>query len=139
MILYRPVGLKELQLIAESGYKAFPPRLPYQPIFYPVLTYSYAEQIARDWNTDDEASGYAGFVTQFDVDDEYVARYEIKTVGGSVHQELWVPAERLGEFNAHLRGRITVQASFYGAKFGGQVDPGTNLPASISQIPNALA
>src|SRR5512145_925156 len=108
MILYRPVGLKELQLIAESGYKAFPPRLSYQPIFYPVLTYSYAEQIARDWNTDDEASGYAGFVTQFDVDDEYVARYEIKTVGGSLHQELWVPAESLGEFNAHLRGCITV-------------------------------
>ncbi len=37
MILYRPVGTKELELIAESGYREFPPRLPSHPIFYPVL------------------------------------------------------------------------------------------------------
>ena len=35
-ILYRPVGEKELALIAESGYRAFPPRLFWQPIF--ILT-----------------------------------------------------------------------------------------------------
>ena len=51
MMLYRPVGLHELKLIAEAEYKAFPPRLPEQPIFYPVLNFEYAEQIARDWNT----------------------------------------------------------------------------------------
>ena len=33
MILYRPVGEQELALIRESGYTAFPPRLPEQPIF----------------------------------------------------------------------------------------------------------
>ncbi|HEY2855977.1 MAG TPA: hypothetical protein VGJ18_24270 [Gemmatimonadaceae bacterium] len=54
--LYRPVGEKELELIAESGWRAFPPRLPHQPFFYPVFTESYAIQIARDWNTKDEAS-----------------------------------------------------------------------------------
>jgi hypothetical protein len=132
MILFRPVGIKELELISENGYSTFPPRLPYQPIFYPVLTYEYAEKIARDWNTGDGASGYAGFVTQFDVDDDYLKQYEIQTVGSSKHQELWIPAEKLEEFNNHLHGRITIVASFYGASFGGQVNPETNLPVSIS-------
>ena len=65
--LFRPVGVKELELIAESGYLGFPPRLYFQPIFYPVLNEEYATQIARDWNTKDEASGYAGYVTRFEV------------------------------------------------------------------------
>jgi hypothetical protein len=51
VILYRPVGLAELKLVKASGYREFPPRLPEQPIFYPVLTEAYATQIARDWNT----------------------------------------------------------------------------------------
>ncbi len=50
MILYRPVGTKELRLIQESDYTAFPPRLPEQPIFYPVLTEQYAIEIASGWN-----------------------------------------------------------------------------------------
>jgi thioesterase domain-containing protein len=33
MILYRPTGLRELQLAARSGWRAWPPRLPEQPIF----------------------------------------------------------------------------------------------------------
>jgi hypothetical protein len=44
----------------EAGFRQFPPRLSTQPIFYPVLSLEYAEQIARDWNTTDAASGYAG-------------------------------------------------------------------------------
>jgi len=59
-ILYRPVGRGELELIRASGFREFPPRLPEQPIFYPVLTEEYATQIARDWNTKDERSGFAG-------------------------------------------------------------------------------
>ncbi|MDJ0699325.1 MAG: hypothetical protein QNJ07_05670 [Woeseiaceae bacterium] len=35
--LYRPVGPAELDLIRDSGWQEFPPRLPEQPIFYPVL------------------------------------------------------------------------------------------------------
>ncbi len=46
MILYRPVGLAEYQLIADSGFTAFPPRLPQQPIFYPVLNQQYAYEIS---------------------------------------------------------------------------------------------
>jgi hypothetical protein len=49
--LFRPVGPKELELIAASGWSGFPPRLPGQPIFYPVTTEAYAVQIARDWNS----------------------------------------------------------------------------------------
>ncbi|MEO7716168.1 MAG: hypothetical protein ABIY70_08190 [Capsulimonas sp.] len=111
--LFRPVGVKELELIRESGYRAFPPRLSFQPIFYPVLNEGYAAQIARDWNTQDEASGYAGYVTRFQVDSEYLARYEIKIVGGSQHAEYWIPAEDLETFNSHIAGLIEVVQEFH--------------------------
>lgn len=131
MILYRPVGLKELELIARSDFKAFPPRLPEQPIFYPVLNFEYAEQIARDWNA--KSGDLAGFVTRFEVDDEYIAQFDVQVVGrGDVHQELWVPAEELDEFNAHLISEITVEAAYYGEGFTGEIDPDTDLPVSIA-------
>jgi hypothetical protein len=60
IVLFRPVGQKEMDLISEHGNAAFPPRLPFQPIFYPVLAEDYAVKIARDWNTKDAASGYVG-------------------------------------------------------------------------------
>ena len=47
-ILYRPVGPKELALIAASGHREFPPRLPGQPIFYPVLNEEYARRAKLD-------------------------------------------------------------------------------------------
>ena len=74
MILYRPVGEQELALIRESEYTAFPPRLPEQPIFYPVLNEQYATEIASKWNTKDQASGFKGYVTRFEVDDGFLAR-----------------------------------------------------------------
>lgn len=49
MKLFRPVGTKELELIEQSGFTAFPPRLPEQPIFYPVLNVEYATEIAELW------------------------------------------------------------------------------------------
>ena len=129
MILYRPVGLAELELIAESGFREFPPRLPGQPIFYPVLNMEYAVQIARDWNTKDAASGQAGFVTRFEVRDEYARSFEEHVVGRrDVHRELWVPAEQLQEFNSKIVGLISVEAAFYGSSFGDAVDSETNLP-----------
>ena len=48
--LYRPTGPTELALVAASGHKRWPPRLPDQPIFYPVTSEQYAIEIARDWN-----------------------------------------------------------------------------------------
>ena len=110
--LYRPVGQGELDLIAASGFKSFPPRLPEQPIFYPVLTKEYAEQIARDWNTKDERSGFAGYVLEFEVETEYLRRFDIKKAGSSQHLECWIPAEELAEFNRHIEGQIRVIANF---------------------------
>ena len=107
--LWRPVGPKELALIEASGWRAFPPRLVDQPIFYPVLNEAYAAQIARDWNV--RWSG-AGFVTRFEVDADFVARYPRQVVGGREHEELWVPAEELEEFNRHIVGPIEVVAEF---------------------------
>lgn len=115
ILLFRPVGQKELDLIEQSGFTAFPPRLEIQPIFYPVLNQEYATQIARDWNTKDAASGYVGYVTRFHVRSDYLDQYEIKTVGAaSVHQEYWIPAEKLDEFNRNIVGKIEVVDRFDG-------------------------
>lgn len=111
--LYRPVGQKELDLIRESGFRAFPPRLEWQPIFYPVLNETYATQIAKDWNTKDELSGYVGYVTRFRVRADYLSRYKVETVGAAnVHQEYWIPAEDLAEFNDNIIGEIEIIAEF---------------------------
>ena len=111
--LYRPIGQKELDLIAASEYREFPPRLPHQPIFYPVLNEGYAIQIARDWNTKDAASGYVGYVTRFQIKADFLAQYPIKTVGSSIHQEYWIPAEELPAFNAAIVGKIEVIGEFH--------------------------
>lgn len=107
--LYRPVGPKELALIRQSGYTAFPPRLPGQPIFYPVLNEEYARQIARDWNVRESGSGY---VTRFRVRAAFLSRYEVHMVGSRLHQEYWIPAEDLDAFNRTIVGPIEVVATF---------------------------
>ena len=108
-ILYRPVGPKELKLIADSGYRGFPPRLPEQPIFYPVLNEEYARQIAREWNV--PASG-TGYVTRFVLKADFAAKYPVQKVGSSIHQELWIPAEDLTEMNRNIVGLIEVIAEY---------------------------
>ena len=106
-VLFRPVGHKELDLIRESRFTQFPPRLPHQPIFYPVLKEEYARQIARDWNAKHEEEK-VGYVTRFSIRAEYLKRYEVQTVGGSEHLEYWIPAEDLAEFNRNIVGAIEV-------------------------------
>lgn len=108
--LFRPTGKKELALIQESGYTAFPPRLPEQPIFYPVLFEEYAAQIARDWNA---RNGNTGYVTRFQVRADFLSRYQVHTVGSFIHQEYWIPAEALDEFNRNIVGKIEVIAEFH--------------------------
>lgn len=108
MTLYRPVGQAEYDLIAASGFTAYPPRLPEQPIFYPVLNERYAREIAEKWNRRHSDSQYTGYVTTFEVDDCYVSRFPVQTVGAHYHQELWIPAEELEEFNRHIVGKIQV-------------------------------
>ena len=114
--LYRPVGGKELELIRASGFLAFPQRLPEQPIFYPVLSEEYATQIARDWNTKDERSGFVGFVVRFALRTDFLSRYEIHVVGSSRHREYWIPATDLAELNANIVGNIEVISEFRGKK-----------------------
>jgi hypothetical protein len=127
MQLFRPVGLHELRLIAESGFLSFPPRLPEQPIFYPVTSLGYARQIASEWNTKTEP--FAGFVTSFEVDDAVAARYPVQTVGSQDHRELWIPAEDLGPFNEAIRSPIRVLEAYLGSDARLEIDPRSNLPA----------
>ncbi|WP_031068500.1 hypothetical protein [Streptomyces sp. NRRL S-118] len=107
--LWRPTGPDELRLVEESGWRAWPPRLPEQPIFYPVLNEDYAIMIARDWNV--KHSG-AGFVTRFEVESDFLTRYPVQQAGGRTILELWVPAEELDEFNRHIVGTIEVVHEF---------------------------
>jgi len=99
-----------LKLIEDSGWEAFPPRLPEQPIFYPVTNEEYAAQIARDWNT--KHGSRQGYVTRFDVNADYVSKFDRKIVGGRQHEELWGPAEELEEFNSKIVGLIEVTQKF---------------------------
>lgn len=107
--LWRPTGPQELALVEASGWRAWPPRLPDQPIFYPVLNEDYATRIARDWNV--PASG-SGFVTRFEVAKDFLDRYEVHQVGGQTILEYWIPAEDLEELNRHIVGTIEVVARF---------------------------
>ena len=113
LTLYRPVGRKELDLIEATGFTAFPPRLPHQHIFYPVTNESYAVQIAREWNAklNEDKTGY---VTKFEVRKDFLDSFERQIVGGSVHEEYWIPAENLGDFNRNIVGEIDVIAEFKG-------------------------
>jgi hypothetical protein len=107
--LWRPVGPAELALIEASGMTAFPPRLPEQPIFYPVTTEDYAIKIARDWNVPADGNGY---VTRFTVRSDFLAQYEVQEAGGRAHREYWIPAEDLPAFNSAIIGRIEVVKTF---------------------------
>ncbi|MBN8989110.1 MAG: ADP-ribosylation/crystallin J1 [Rhizobiales bacterium] len=108
--LWRPVGPRELELIRESGMRAFPPRLPEQPIFYPVLSEEYAVKIARDWNVPASGSGY---VTRFEVRRSFLENYSVQPAGGSAHLEYWIPAEAMTAFNEAIVGEIKIVAEFH--------------------------
>ena len=109
--LWRPTGQAELDLVAASGWRAWPPRLPDQPIFYPVLNRWYATKIAREWNVPAEGVGY---VTRFDVQRTYLERLEVRQVGGRDVLEYWIPAEEVEDFNAHIVGAIVEEADYRG-------------------------
>lgn len=116
--LWRPLGLKELKLIVDSGYRTYPPRLYWQPIFYPVTNFAYAEQITREWNVVSNGD-YCGFVTEFDISQEHLSKYQEQIVGGQIHTEYWIPAEELDAFNANIVGHIRVVASRYSNEYSG--------------------
>ncbi|MGZ5444734.1 MAG: hypothetical protein ACXW31_09175 [Thermoanaerobaculia bacterium] len=115
VILYRPAGAREVALVEQSGWRRWPPRLPEQPIFYPVTNEAYAARIAKDWNVPESGEG---FVTRFAVRREFMARYTIHQVGGAEHTEWWIPAEDLDELNDNIVGTIEVVAVFSAEGFG---------------------
>jgi hypothetical protein len=114
-----------MKLMLDGDLKGFPPRLPEQPIFYPVLNKPYADQIARSWNTKDKFSGYVGFVTEFKVESPFIDQFEEQVVGSGMHNELWIPAEQMDEFNQNLVGRIKLVDVFYGDAYKGFDHEGT--------------
>ena len=107
--LWRPVSQVELDLIAASDWARFPPRLPEQPIFYPVCNEEYATQIASQWNTQDDKVGY---ITRFEVKTDFLERYEIHVVGSQIHSEYWILAEDLAAFNNAIVSKIEIVARF---------------------------
>ena len=104
--VYRPVGHGELEFVRANGFREFPPRLPGQPFFYPVLNEEYAIQIARDWNTRDEFSGFAGYVLRSRVRTNFLSGYQQHIVGDTHHAEYWIPAADLLRLNENIVGTI---------------------------------
>lgn len=111
VVLWRPVGPAELELIRQSGMRAFPPRLPQQPIFYPVMTEEYAVKTARDWNARDSGSG---FVTRFEIRKDFLDRFAIQDAGGRRHREYWIPAESLNALRRSWAGLKSCTSSAEG-------------------------
>jgi len=128
--LWRPTGQAELDLVAASRWRAWPPRLPEQPIFYPVLNRWYATRIAREWNV---PAGGVGYVTSFQVRRQFLDRYIVQQVGGHDVREYWIPAEDLAEFNANIVGAIREEADYRAPvpdhEFAAAEALGTALPA----------
>jgi hypothetical protein len=110
VVMYRPTGPQELELVKQSGFKRWPPRLLGQPIFYPVTNEQYATEIATKWNVKDNGGG---FVTRFQVRKFFIERYETPQVGGRHHTEWWVPAEDLEDLNDNIVGEIEVIAEYH--------------------------
>lgn len=98
----------------------------WQPIFYPVLNQEYAEQIAQEWNTRDAFSGYCGIVTRFEVQATYILNFKVENVGAAIHNELWIPAEELANFNKHISDKIEVLSAFFGIAFTGTLHEEVN-------------
>lgn len=117
VVLFRPVGVAELRLIEASGFRRFPPRLPEQPIFYPVCNEAYAIEIAERWNASHDAGGS---VTRFAVRSDLLTAYERHVVGARRHEEYWIPAEDLAAFNEATEGRIVVVRAFPPATAAGE-------------------
>jgi hypothetical protein len=131
MILWRPVGLAELVVMYRSSMVGFPPRLPGQDILYVVLRRSYAEKIAREWNTHEPP--FAGYVTEFEIPDPYAQKFETHIVGDASCAEFWVPASGIDEFNAQIVGPVRVVSAHFGEAYTGH-KPRAGILAGASAL-----
>jgi hypothetical protein len=112
--------------------RGFPPRLVHQPIFYPVVNLEYARQIALEWNRPEKSSGFAGFVTQFEVSSTYLSKFELHTAGSAAHREYWIPAREMNSFNKAISGLISVEEAFFGAEFTGYISDDHRLKGLLA-------
>lgn len=103
VVMYRPTGPEEYELVANSGFTKWPPRLEGQPIFYPVTNEKYAREITEQWNIRDSGVGY---VFKFLVKQSFVEKYNVEKVGGQNHTEWWIPSEKMDELNNSIVGKI---------------------------------
>jgi hypothetical protein len=51
-------------------------------------------------------------VTRFRVRSASLSKFDVKIVGSGIHQEYWIPAEELAEFNTNIVGLIEVVQQF---------------------------
>ncbi|HWS36466.1 MAG TPA: ADP-ribosylation/crystallin J1 [Actinoplanes sp.] len=103
--LWRPAGPRELDLIRASGWRRWPPVPLERLYFYPILSESFAVTGAQHWTSSDSGVRY---VLRIHVETDFVGRYSTRSFGGSAAPMLWVPAEDMDEFNAHVVGLIEV-------------------------------
>jgi hypothetical protein len=115
--LWRPIGVRELELISASGMREFPPPLSEQAM-YLALAEAYATKIACDWY----APRGGGIVTRFQVPRDFIHRYPLHRTGGREHLEYLIPAEDLPAFNNAIIGQIEIVAAFPATK---PFDPGS--------------
>ncbi|WP_205700120.1 hypothetical protein [Erysipelothrix sp. HDW6C] len=108
-----------MEKILNTEGKEFPYRIETQPFFYPVINYEYACEIAQQWNINNEISGFAGYITVFEVDDEYIKQFTVHQVGSRTHVEYWIPSEELHNFNKNIIGTIRIKEAYFGNEFVG--------------------
>jgi hypothetical protein len=61
------------------------------------------------------------------VDDNYLSGFERHVVGSAAHEEYWIPAHQLPNFNRQIQGKIEVEAAFFGKSFIGFVPDKCNF------------
>ena len=106
--LWRPMGQQELRLVREAGGRRWPALRSHQTHFFPMLDEDFAIRAAQNWNL----FGPVRYVARFHVETGFLGRYSTRSFGGSATPMLWVAAEELDEFNAHIVGSIEVVHEF---------------------------
>ncbi|MEV4518033.1 hypothetical protein AB0K00_54890 [Dactylosporangium sp. NPDC049525] len=109
--LWRSTGQAELDRVAASAWREWPPRRPDQPTFSAVLHREHATTIVRERHV---PAGGVGYVTRFEVQRAYLGRYELQHVAGLDAPQYRIPAGDLADLNAHIVGAIMEEADYRG-------------------------
>ena len=89
--LWGPVGQAELDLIEQTRWTRFAPRLPDSRSSRPVLNEEYATKVARDGNTKGAARATSATCCASRSKPTMSAGFEPQRVDGAGIDELWVP------------------------------------------------